>query len=194
MLKAAPLNQRLSTRSLLEVWANRYKLNAFKLISECTGDELMNAIEIEGRRQTVAKAYKWLKISSELAGLKTNSLFSYAPNVVSLEDARQIAGFVKQIYAKLLDICQQQQTSPDWTALINTLNNSNSVIEKLNQANSVDLLVIKQIASEVEPLIFALQDQHLACRDRRTIGFMSTQFHFSTQALLSYLEWVRKLL
>lgn len=194
MLKPAVLSKHLSTRSLLEIWVDRYKLDAFMLISDCTSNRLINAIEEKGRKKTVEKAHKWIKISSELAGLKTNSLFSYVPNVVSLEEARQIAGFVEKIYARLLDVYQQQQISPEWAALIDSLNNSNSVIERLEKASSIDLLAIEQVAVKVEPLILALQNKHLACQDRRTIGFMSTQFHFSTQLLLSHLQPIEQLL
>lgn len=194
MLKPVVLSKRLSTRSLLEIWVDRYKLDAFMLISGCTGNELIDVIEEKGRNKTFKKAHKWIKISSEFAGLKTNSLFSYIPNVVSLEEARQIAGFVEKIYTKLLDVYQQQQVSSEWVALIDSLNNSNSVIESLEKASSIDLLVIEQVAIEIEPLILALQNQHLACQDRRTIGFMSTQFHFSTQLLLSRLQPIEQLL
>ncbi|MEM7063428.1 MAG: hypothetical protein AAF572_09725 [Cyanobacteria bacterium P01_B01_bin.77] len=194
MLKTTQLKQRSSTLALIEVWANRYKLDASKLVTECTGDMLMNAIDEEGRQQTADKVHKWIKISSELAGLKTNSLFAYAPNVVSLEDARRISEVVKQIYTKLLDIYQQQQAAPPWSDLINTLNTSDSAVEKMSQVSAIDLFVIQQIADEVEPLILELQNQHLASTDRRTIGFMSTQFHFSTQVLYSYLQPIEQIL
>ena len=154
----------------------------------------MHAISDEGRQQTAEKVHKWLKISNELAGLKTNSLFAYAPNVVSLEDARRISNVVTQIYTKLLAIYQAQQTEPVWVDLINTLNSSNSTVKKMSQASAIDLFVIQQIADEIEPLILELQSQHLASPDRRTVGFMSTQFHFSTRVLFSYLQPTEQIL
>ena len=194
MLKTTRIRQNYSTQSLLEIWANRYKLDALKLITECTGDMLMLAINDEGRQQTAEKVHKWVKISNEVAGLKTNSLFAYAPNVVSLEDARRISNVVTQIYTKLLDIYQKQQTTPPWTDLINTLNSSDSAVQKMSQVSAIDLFVIQQIADEIEPLILELQSQHLASPDQRMIGFMSTQFHFSTQVLFSYLQPIEQIL
>lgn len=193
MLKPATLTQISSTRALLALWLDRYKLDTFRLIDNCTASELMQAISEEGRNKTAVRANRWIKISSELAGLKTNSLFSYVPNVVSLEETRQIAKFVEKIYAKLLTV-YQQQVSPSDADLVNTLKKTNSISSSLEQVNAVELPAVEQIASEIEPLILELQKQHLACQNRRTIGFMSTQFHFSTQLLLNNLQPIEQIL
>ncbi|MEM1256620.1 MAG: hypothetical protein AAGI69_29655 [Cyanobacteria bacterium P01_H01_bin.21] len=194
MLKPTVLSQSPITRSFLEIWINRYKLDTLRLLNNCSKEQLSAAIKENGRQQTATKAMKWIKISCELAGLKTNSLFSYVPNVVSLEDARQIAKYVEKIYASLLEVYRRQSISPSWLALLDTLNHSNSTSVKVEQINAIKLPAIEQIAREVEPLILELQNRHLACQDRRTIGFMSTQFHFSTQLLLENLQPIEQIL
>ena len=194
MKNTAQLTPKFSTRSFQEIWSNRYKLDALPLISTYSGEDLRIAIGEESRKKTALKAQKSIGVSSEFAALKTNGLFSYVPNIVNLKEARQIAGFVEKIYSKLLDVYQQQQISPEWLALINTLNHSNNVLDTLAQVNSISLLAIEQIAREVEPLILELQEQHRSCQDRRTIGFMSTQFHFSTQVLLKQLQPIEQVL
>ena len=99
MLKTAVLSSNPSTQSFLKLWIDRYQLDVVKLINDCTVVDLTDAIEAKGRKQTAASARKWIKTSSELAGLKTNSLFSYVPNVVSLEETKRIATLVEKIYA-----------------------------------------------------------------------------------------------
>ncbi|MGD1852615.1 MAG: hypothetical protein ACFB2W_00050 [Leptolyngbyaceae cyanobacterium] len=192
MLKPAVLSSNTAKTSFLKLWTNRYKLDTYGLISSCTKADLINVIEEKGRQKTVARALRWIRISSELAGLKTSSLFSYVPNVVSLEDSKKIAVVVEQIYTELLDIYQQQPLSSDWLDLAAALNNPHSVSASYQKATAIDLPAIEQIAIAVEPLVLKLQEQHLACQDRRAIGFMSTQFHFSTQILLSNLKPVEQ--
>lgn len=194
MLKAASLATIPASRSFLELWIKRYRLDALPIISTCTGGALKAAIDKDGRRQTARKALRSLRASSELAALKTNGLFTYLPNMVDLSEVRQIAVFVEKIYAKILELYQQQTISPAWLALIDTLDHSNNVLEIWQQASTIPLLSIEQLSSEVEPLILELQEQHLRCKDRRTIGFMSTQFHFSTEVLLSRLDPIEQLL
>lgn len=194
MLKSTVLPKSLSTYSFLELWIDRYKLDGFKLVNTCTGTDLSQALEADGRKKTIAKAHRWLRTSSELASLKTNSLFSYVPNVVSLNEAKRIAVFVEKIYGKLLDVYQQQPISSDWQILIDNLNHPNNVSAIWKQIKTIKLPAIEQIASEVEPLILELQEKHLACQDRRMIGFMSTQFHFSAQTLLDNLQPVEQVL
>ena len=194
MLQTAPLSASPAARSFLEIWVNRYRLDALPILTACTGDDLKAAITREGRQRTATHARRRLRASSEFAALKTNGLFSYVPNLVNLEEVGKIAALIEQIYAKLIDIYQQQQISPAWLALIKSLNDSNSAIEIWEQASTIQLFSVEQIAKEIEPLILSLQEQHLACQDRRTIGFMSTQFHFSTEVLLSRLAPVEQVL
>ena len=194
MLQVAPLASNPSARSFLEIWINRYRLDALPPLKTCSAEDLITAISRAGRQRTAAKVAKKLRASSEFAAIQTNDLFAYIPNVVNLEESQRIARFVEKIYAKVIDLYQNQTISPAWMALVNTVNQATNVLELWEKAGALTLLSIEEMAREVEPLLLALQEQHLDCKDRRTIGFMSTQFHFSTEVLLSSLAPIEQLL
>lgn len=194
MLQVAPLASNPSARSFLEIWIDRYRLDALPPLSSCSAEDLISAISREGRLKTAQKVERKLRAGSEFAAIQTNDLFTYVPNVINLDEARRIASFVEKIYAKVIDAYKTQKISPAWLALVSTVNQSTNVLDLWEKAGALTLLSIEQMARDVEPLILALQEQHLDCSDRRTIGFMSTQFHFSTGVLLSSLSPIEQLL
>lgn len=58
----------------------------------------------------------------------------------------------------------------------------------------LSLAEVKQLAMEIEPLLLKFQEQHLTSEDRRTVGFMSTQFHLSAKLVLDRLTLPEQLL
>jgi hypothetical protein len=58
----------------------------------------------------------------------------------------------------------------------------------------LSLSEVTQLATVLEPLLLQLQEQHLLVPDRRTIGFMSTQFHLSATLILNRLTLPEQLL
>jgi hypothetical protein len=53
---------------------------------------------------------------------------------------------------------------------------------------------VQQLATAIEPVLLQLQEQHLSAPDRRTIGFMSTQFHITSKLVLNRLTLPEQLL
>ncbi|NEO01547.1 MAG: hypothetical protein F6K50_41005, partial [Moorea sp. SIO3I7] len=121
MLINTPRFNKTSVERLVNFWANRYvpdlsiiaKNNDFLNISD-----LLDVASRKGRTQTVTKLQRLIQINCECAGIKTDAMFSYIPNVVNLTEAKRIAEFVCSVYQKVLEIYQEQSPNPSLMAAI----------------------------------------------------------------------------
>lgn len=196
MLRNTKLSNNTSVNSLVELWAARYFPDLLILSSEEGRIAVTGLVEVaspEGRAKTVAKLKRLIQINCECAGIKTNALFSYIPNVVNLTESSRIAKFVAEVYEKALEIYQQQSVSlaPIATTsrpFANTINFSTNVNVATKWAMpALEMPAMEQLATALEPVLQQLRTQHMAACDPRTIGFITTQFHFSTKLVLAKL-------
>ncbi|NJN57813.1 MAG: hypothetical protein HC879_10085 [Leptolyngbyaceae cyanobacterium SL_5_9] len=168
-------------KSLISLWTSCYTTDLSMLSSE-TGKEavvqLVKTSSSAGRSQTVKQLKRILQNNCERAGIQSNTLFSYIPNVVHLSDAQRIAVTATHLYEKTLEFYEQQSPSPASFVLM----------------PSLSIQAIPQLLEELEPVLQELRHQHLAAKDSRAIAFLSTQFHFSSQFLLNRLTPVEQLL
>jgi Phycobilisome protein len=165
MLKPSPIAVTPTTQELAHHWANRYRTDLQQLSNHTdllTLEKYVTAAYPENRSQTLERVARSLNIYCELGAVNTVSLFSISSNVVNLNEARRLAIFVEQVYQEILAL-YAEQPSPL------TLNTP---------------LPVEQMAEIVESRLLELQEQHQIARDPRTIGFLTTQFHFSTQVIL----------
>lgn len=198
MLKTVHLLDNASVAHISQLWADRYvpdlstlslKENQFSI------SELRDALSPQGRKQTITKLERMIEIRCQSAGIKTNILFSYIPNVVNLTESRGIADAAAQVYQKILAIYQQQEISPDLLAQLP----DEGMIEFSSDAFKssiprLSLAQVKQLAAILEPVLLQFQVQHLSSSDRQTVGFMSTQFHLSAKLVLDRLTIPEQLL
>lgn len=199
MLKITQLDNNSSVNRLVQLWAERYvpdlsipsqKVN---LLNLC---ELVEAASLDGRTRTVAKLQRMVEINCKCAGIQTTVIFSYIPNVVSLTEGQGIAKAAAQVYQQILNIYQEQSISP---ALLETWQQQKTVDLSTDSLNSsiipkLDVSQVKHLATTLEPLLLQFQKQHLSASDRRSIGFMSTQFHLTSKLLLDRLTFPEQLL
>lgn len=179
MLQTIKSINNASVSSLVTLWTQRYlpNLATFSQSDHLTAAMLVEAATPQARGQTVAKLKRLIQVNCECAAIKTDVLFSYIPNVVNLSESQKLAKYVSQVYDAALTIYQQS---------------SSSVWNSSSQAEDLELPVlgmpeIQQLLIALEPVLAELQRQHLMVKDSRTIGFMTTQFHFSTQLVLNKL-------
>ncbi|MFB8787989.1 MAG: hypothetical protein U7123_03905 [Potamolinea sp.] len=181
---------------LVKLWAKRYIPDLFTVSLEEQRLALSGLIEAaspEGRAKTVAKLQRVIKVNCECAAIKTNSLFSYIPNVINLTESSKIAEFVAQIYQKILEIYNQQlpviPAQKETAYSVSNVVNFNSAANVItNQARPLlKMPAIEQLAREFEAVLKQLREKHLSAHDPRMIGFVSTQFHFSTKLVLARL-------
>lgn len=199
MLVSTPLVKSTSVGRLSRLWANRYVPDLSTLSSQqghLVLSELLAAASREGRKQAVAKLLRLVEIHCKCAGIQTSVLFSYVPNIVNLLESQGIARSGGHVYEQVLLIYQEQ--SPPSTLLetlsqVEAIDFSSDTFPSLVKLG-LELPVVEQLATVLEPTLQQFQSQHLSSVDRRTLGFMSTQFHLSSKFLLDRLTLPEQLL
>ena len=199
MLKITQLDNNNSVNRLVQLWADRYVPDLSTLSQKrtlLTFSDLIKAASSDGRDRTVAKLQRMVEINCKCAGIQANVIFSYIPNVVSLTEGQGIAKAAAQVYHQVLNVYQEQSIS---SALWETWQQRGSVDFSTDTVNSsvmprLEVFQVKQLATTLEPLLLQFQQQHLSASDRRTIGFMSTQFHLTSKLVLTRLTLPEQLL
>jgi len=196
VLRNTQLANNTSVDCLVRLWTERYVPDLSTLSSEegrIAVSQLVEVASPEGRAKTVAKLKRLIQINCECAGIKTNALFSYIPNVVNLTESGRIAKYVAQVYEKALEIYKEQSislaslttTSSSFLKTVDFSTNSN--VAKEWALPALEMPAMEQLAEMLEPVLLKLREQYISARDRRTIGFITTQFHFSTKLVLGKL-------
>jgi hypothetical protein len=189
MFTATPLSAPQTTvdrKPLIQSWASRYQPHLNALVEpnqEFPIAQLLDHLSSVGRKRTVDQVRRHLKINCELAGLDAHRLFAETQNVINLAKVRNLSMYVERIYDRLLILYQDQaQQVPSLAGV-----NANSPIACLPP--------ISLLAQALEPLLEDLRKAHLVDEDPRTIGFVTTQFHFTTKAIFKRLKkWDQVLL
>jgi len=183
MLKTTNIVNTPSVERLIKLWQKRYtpKLpSVYMWQNQSLHQQLLTTASPAGRALTVTKLHKQIvKIRCELAGIQTNALYSYIPNIVNLWEARRLTQFSYQIYLKILDIYQK----PSSTIFSKTDHLSSASVSVV----SLGAPAIEELATALEPLLLEFQERHKTSQDWRTKGFLTTQLNFSNQLLLQKL-------
>ena len=185
MLQTLRLISNASVSRLVDLWIQRYvpNLATFSPSGGLTVATLEAAATPEAKSQTVAKLKRLIQINCEFAAIKTDVLFSYIPNVVNLSESQKLAKVVSQVYETVLAVYQHSSLTVLKSKPSLLLHN---VFEDL-EIPVLGRREVEQLLIGLEPVLLEFQQQHLIVKDPRTIGFMTTQFHFSTQLMLSKL-------
>ncbi len=194
-----PVNN-ISVERLVKLWAKRYvsDLSTFCLQQNALSiSELVEATSKEGRAKTAAKVQRLMQTNCECAGIRTDILFAYIPNVVNLSETQRLAQCVVQVYGKAIEIYKQQPPLPaslvEVSQPVGTVNlSSNAFLESARPA--VEVPEMEQFAMILEPVLQQLREQHRLAKDQRSRGFISTQFHFSTELVLQKVTPIEQVL
>ncbi|ARV59721.1 hypothetical protein BZZ01_14735 [Nostocales cyanobacterium HT-58-2] len=187
MLKTSPNVTSPAVEHLLHLWSRRFTLDLSSLLIENDSSHscLVKAASPEGRALTSAKLKdNILDVHCQMAWIQTKTLYGYISNVLDLNEARQITQFAFRVYRKLLEIYQQQSLEND------------SLTTKVQEKSVAKLGIpaIEEVAYALEPILMVFQEQHIASRDWRALGFMTTQLNFSNKLILKKLTPSEKIL
>ena len=199
MMVTSKFVKNASVERLLKLWAARYVPDLSTLSSQaskCAVSELVRAASPDGRVQTVAKLSQIVEIHCKCAGIQTSVLFSYIPNIVNLTESQGIAKVAGEVYQKVLEVYQEQLPPSTFLAAVQQVGTVDVSVEALKSfvMPALEPSVVEQLATAIEPILQEFQEQHLSSSDRRTIGFMSTQFHLSSTLVLNRLSLPEQLL
>ncbi len=182
MFTATPLSdpQTISDRQpLIQSWASRYQPHLNALVEpnqEFPIGQLLDHLSSVGRKRTVDQVRRHLKINCELAGLDAHRLFAESQNVINLAKVRNLSMYVERIYDRLLTLYQDQAQQ------VPTMGST------MGNIPIASLPPISLLSQALEPLLEDLRHAHLVDEDPRTIGFITTQFHFTTKAVFKRLK------
>ncbi len=181
MLKVSEIVKTPSAERLLNIWSRRYTPDISSLLADSSScDELLKAATAEGRALTAKKLKdKMLDINCQMGWIQTKNLYSYLHNVLDLDEARRITKFSFRVYRKLIEIYQQQS----------------SKIELENNSLSQWVIpAVEELAYALEPILMIFQEQHVASKDWRSLGFMTSQLNFTNKLMLKRLTVVEQAL
>ena len=194
MLKSTHVVTTPSVKRLLKLWALRYKtdLSSPLLSQESSIGSLLQTASPSGRAKTTAKLKdKLLNVNSQMAWIQTKSLYNYLPNVLDFTEAKKITESAFILYKDLLSIYEKQLLRDDLFTikLLQTVNKfEHSYIDEFK------IIKIEELAYALEPILIAFQEQQMACKDWRTLGFMTTQLRFTNKLILNKVTQEEKLL
>ncbi|NER28328.1 MAG: hypothetical protein F6J89_12000 [Symploca sp. SIO1C4] len=180
---------------MIKLWEQRYSPELFLKYSLrdpmiCT--ELLRASSPAGRALTASKLrHNIINLRCELAGIKAISLYSYIPNIVNLLEAKQLTKSSYQIYLKILEVYQKQAPP---AALIEEKLSTLACGLMVNYKGALGKFKVEELAEVLEPLLLEFQQQHQDAKDRRTLGFLTTQLNFANSLLLNKLTSLEKML
>ncbi|MEC4817772.1 MAG: hypothetical protein SAK29_31550 [Scytonema sp. PMC 1069.18] len=188
MLKTSQVVKTPSVKNLLNLWLKRFTLNISSQVADNSSflSELLMANSRESREKTAGKLKDHvLDINCQMAWVQTKTLYGYIPNILDLNEARRITHFAFRVYKKLLEIYQKQSLKHD-IALIE--GRDGRVIPIW------DIAEIEELSYELEPTLLVFQEQHIASKDWRALGFMTSQLNFSNKLILKKLTPAEKAL
>jgi hypothetical protein len=195
VLKTTQLLNNPSVNHLVKLWTKRYTpdISSIPIVNyPSLYTSLLEAALPEGRAITAMKLHDCsLNNKCQLAGIKVNALYNYVPNVVDLNEARKITHVAYKVYQQLLDIYQQPsrlKASPTEKLLAESSNYQRVSL------SSWGIPSIEQLATVLEPLLLKLQDVHIASKDWRTLGFITTLFNFTNKLMLDRLTDAERVL
>lgn len=185
----------------VQLWTKRYVPDLSMLRSQTSPlsvSDLSEAASPSGRGKTVAKLERLLYNNCEFAGIRSNALFTYIPKIVNSEDSRQLSTCVTQIYQKACSVYEKQ--SPSLSSLLARpiATTSDSATGEVNFSRIIYQQwtepMLEQLITALEPICGNLREQLMLAPDQRTLGFMTTQFHFSSKLLLEKLTVAEQVL
>lgn len=187
MLKTTHLSSTSSVERLIKIWASRYvpDLSPLYEVSDRTSayTALALAASPTGRALTAARISGFfVNIRCKMAAIKSYGLYTSNANKFDLNEAYQLSSHAFIVYEKLLEIYKQPSfcaTSVEGmpfaaAAAINSLH---------GPLSSWGMPAITELAQTLEPVLLEFQQQHIASKNWRTLGFITTLLNFSNELI-----------
>jgi len=179
--------------SLAQQWAKKYIGNLKVDPDKTEKIEIPNLSEIvsaEGRKRTAQKVLDSLRSVSARAWNKTEQLLSKEIQQHSIDlnliNPWEIAGDSFNIYQKALDVYTQQTTSQPLSLVRNFVDSENPLYQQALDVYTEQVAPSK-LATVIGADIGKLRKKYTS-NDPRVIGFVSMQFHYTSEMLIQSLE------
>jgi hypothetical protein len=194
MFKTTDTLRTSSVERLLKLWAARYTidLSSLPLSQQLLSTSFLEKDSPEGRVKTAAKLKgNLLDLNCQMAWLQTKALHNYIPNVLDFHEAKKITESALLVYEALLNSYQEQPLCIP--SLVIEVSQTVNHLEKTPLVE-FGLSEIEKLAYKLEPILMAFQEQHMACKDWRALGFMTTQLKFTNKLIMNKVTPIEKIL
>lgn len=190
---------------LIQIWAQRYVPDLSSINPQDNTAEFRQALfrkaSLAGRVETASKITKRVvAIKCQMASLQAKSLYAYFPTAITFSDTQRLSEFALLIYLKIAEIYQQPSQSPTNKAKLEAAFSPESEVrgmaflENFLSIEDWGMPAVEDLATELEPLLLAFQQQHILSEDKRTLGFLTTLLNFCNDLILKSMPAVEKLL
>lgn len=188
-----------SVESLAQQWAKKYLQNLRVDGGKQEGNNQSHLSEIissAGRQKTANKIIESLRSVSAKAWNKTEALLSAEIKMhgidANLINPWEVAGDSFKIYQKTLDVYTQQATLRPLSMVMKLDVEGNSLGEQALEVFT-EQVAPSQLAKVIGADIGAMRKKYTSI-DPRVIGFVSMQFHYTSQMLIQPLDCVEQAL
>lgn len=191
MLVSSQLTRSPSVERLVNIWAERYLPHLNNLVlAENPGvrDELRSASKASGRAQAAEKLPKALvEDRCRLAAVRVKDIYDHLPEGCDFKEVLNLARFAAPVYLKLLEVYQESAAETIFRDKLQASFGDSSLV-------AWDMPSVDRLASILNPLLLAFQEQHMIAKDWRALGFITTEINFSNALLLEHLSPVEQVL
>lgn len=187
MLKTTNLSFTPSVERLIKIWSNRYVPDISPLYAVADRTSAYTALALAtsptGRALTADRISGFfVNVRCKMAAIKSYGLYTNNSSKFDLNEAYQLSNHAFNVYTELLAIYQQPSfcaTSLEGmpfaaAAAINSLHGS---------LGSWGMPPIAELAQALEPILLDFQQQHIAAKNWRTLGFITTLLNFSNELI-----------
>jgi len=193
----SPTENKNSVESLAQQWAKKYVQNLqidHKAQESSVPSNLSEVVSPMGRKKTARKIMESLRTVSAKSWNKTEALLSTEiiqhgidPNLIN---PWEIAGDSFKIYQKTLDVYTQQGVLRPLSQVMELPESGNTPNEQPLQVYT-EQVAPSQLAAVISKDIGAIRNKYTSV-DSRVIGFVSMQFHYTSQMLIQPLEPIER--
>ncbi|MBD2388843.1 hypothetical protein [Cylindrospermum sp. FACHB-282] len=191
------IGNNISVESLAQQWARKYLQNLQVDTTEPESSEPLNLsalVSLEGREKTAQKIMTSLRSVSAKAWNKTEALLSEEvkqhqinPSIIN---PWEIAADSFKIYQKALDVYTQQAAVRPLSLVMKMAEEGNTLYEQALEVYT-EQVAPHQLATVIGADIGAIRKKY-ASLDPRIIGFVSMQFHYTSEMLTESLDSVER--
>ncbi|OUL30052.1 hypothetical protein [Nostoc sp. 106C] len=186
-----------NVESLAQQWAKKYVQNLQADSSVTESDKTLNLAQIvspAGREKTTQKIIESLRSVSAKAWNQTEALLSEQVKLHSIDPSVinpwEIAADSFNIYQKALEVYTQKATLRPLALVVQLAQEGNLLYEQALEVYT-EQVAPNQLATVVGADIGAIRKKYTS-KDPRVIGFVTMQFHYTSQMLLQQLDPIER--
>jgi hypothetical protein len=193
----ADLENKNNVESLAQQWAKKYVQNLQADTGVSENNKTLNLAEIvspAGREKTTQKITESLRTVSAKAWNQTEALLAEQVKLHSIDPSIinpwEIAADSFSIYEKALEVYTQKATPRPLALVVQLAQEGNPLYQQALETYT-EQVAPNQLATVVGADIGAIRKKYTS-KDPRVIGFVTMQFHYTSQMLLEQLDPIER--